>query len=185
MQQTAQHNIVVLGDGAVGKTALTTQYCLNNFPEAYDPTIVDSYRKKVLVDGEECILEILDTAGQDEFLGMRDQWFRFGDGFILVYSITSRQSFNYIKEYHKEMMRAREIGAAPTPILIVGNKTDLAGEREVSTQEGMDLAKLFKSDFLETSAKTKYNVENTFHSVVRMLRKQQSVRSSKPECCIM
>ncbi|KAJ3007103.1 UNVERIFIED_CONTAM: Ras GTPase ras2 [Siphonaria sp. JEL0065] len=136
------------------------QYCLNNFPEMYDPTIIDTYQKKVLVDGEECFLEIIDTAGQDEFLGMRDQWFREGDGFLLVYSITSRQSFNYIKQYHKEMIRARTTSEfVYAPVVIVGNKTDLAGEREVSAQEGIDLAKLFRCEFIETSAKTKYNVE--------------------------
>ena len=61
------YKICVLGDGGVGKTALTIQLCSNHFVEEYDPTIEDSYRKQVVIDNESCLLEILDTAGQEGF----------------------------------------------------------------------------------------------------------------------
>ncbi|KAJ3007104.1 UNVERIFIED_CONTAM: Ras GTPase [Siphonaria sp. JEL0065] len=152
----SQYQIVVLGDGAVGKTG-ENLYCLNSFIDHYDPTIEDSYRKQITVDNETCVLEILDTAGQEEFAAMGDQWMRLGDGFLLVYSITSRQSFNRIKRFREQMLRVRETD--DTPMVIVGNKCDMAGERQVSTQEGVELAKLLRCEFIETSAKSKYNVE--------------------------
>lgn len=70
------YKLVVLGEPSIGKTALTLQMCLNHFVETYDPTIEDSYRKQVLVDEKQCILEILDTAGQEEYAFIRDQWIR-------------------------------------------------------------------------------------------------------------
>lgn len=65
--------LVVLGDGGVGKTALTIQLCLNHFIEAYDPTIEDSYRKHAVIDDQPVLIEILDTAGQEEYTALRDQ----------------------------------------------------------------------------------------------------------------
>jgi GTPase KRas protein len=65
------HKIVVLGDGGVGKTALTIQLCLSHFVETYDPTIEDSYRKQVVIDEIPCVLEVLDTAGQEEYTAFK------------------------------------------------------------------------------------------------------------------
>lgn len=90
------YRLVVLGDGGVGKTALTIQLCLNHFVESYDPTIEDSYRKQVVIDEEPCILEVLDTAGQEEYTALRDQWIRDGEGFVLVYSIAQRSTFERV-----------------------------------------------------------------------------------------
>ncbi|KAI8829635.1 small G-protein Ras2 [Chytriomyces cf. hyalinus JEL632] len=179
------HHIVVLGDGAVGKTALTIQYCLNNFVEHYDPTIEDSYRKQVNIDGETCVLEILDTAGQEEYSSsMGDQWLRRGDGFLLIYSITSRQSFARIKRFREQLARVRD-HSEDISIVLVGNKCDMAGEREVSTQEGLELANRLKCEFIETSAKTKYNVESAFHLAVRSLRKSTHHKKKKGDCAIL
>ncbi|KAI8611967.1 small GTPase superfamily [Chytriomyces sp. MP71] len=179
----SQYHVVVLGDGAVGKTALTIQYCLNSFVEHYDPTIEDSYRKQVIVDGETCVLEILDTAGQEEYAqSMGDQWLRIGNGFLLVYSITSRNSFTRIKRFREQLSRVRELEKCP--MVLVGNKCDMVGERQVSIQEGLDMAGRLGCAFIETSAKTKYNVENAFHLVVRTIRKS-SGRKQKGDCIIM
>ncbi|TPX75025.1 hypothetical protein CcCBS67573_g03698 [Chytriomyces confervae] len=196
------HHIVVLGDGAVGKTgaqlpitlppwlepiaiSLTIQYCLNNFVEHYDPTIEDSYRKQVNIDGETCVLEILDTAGQEEYSSsMGDQWLRRGDGFLLIYSITSRQSFARIKRFREQLARVRD-HSEDISIVLVGNKCDMAGEREVSTQEGLELANRLKCEFIETSAKTKYNVESAFHLAVRSLRKSTHHKKKKGDCAIL
>ena len=79
--------IVLLGSGAVGKSSLTVQFVQGVFVEKYDPTIEDSYRKQIEVDGMACILEILDTAGTEQFASMRDLYIKNGQGFIFVYSI--------------------------------------------------------------------------------------------------
>uniref|UniRef100_A0A093UTQ2 Protein ras-2 n=1 Tax=Talaromyces marneffei PM1 TaxID=1077442 RepID=A0A093UTQ2_TALMA len=153
------YKLVVLGDGGVGKTALTIQLCLNHFVETYDPTIEDSYRKQVVIDQQSCMLEVLDTAGQEEYTALRDQWIRDGEGFVLVYSITSRASFSRITKFYNQIQRVKEstnsgsptgasylgspltgpslgVSSGPVPVMLVGNKSDKTVERAVSAQEG-------------------------------------------------
>ena len=86
-----------MGEGGVGKSAVTLRYITNNFIEYYDPTIEDQYRTKILVDNKLSNINIVDTAGQEEYTSIRNNWIRDGDGFILVYSITDRNSFEEIK----------------------------------------------------------------------------------------
>jgi len=168
------YKLVVLGDGGVGKTALTIQLCLNHFVETYDPTIEDSYRKQVVIDQQSCMLEVLDTAGQEEYTALRDQWIRDGEGFVLVYSISSRASFARIEKFHHQIQRTMNASFGPAPVMLVGNKCDRVTEREVSTQEGSALAKQLNCEFVEASAKNCINVETAFFNVVRQLRKQRA-----------
>lgn len=189
------YKLVVLGDGGVGKTALTIQLTLQHFVETYDPTIEDSYRKQVVIDGQSCMLEVLDTAGQEEYTALRDQWIRDGEGFVLVYSISSRSSFTRITRFHNQIQRVKESSAsspsypgspiaanspqAPVPIMLVGNKSDRVTEREVSTQEGHALARELGCEFVEASAKNYINVEKAFYDVVRQLRRQRNQNSPR------
>lgn len=135
------------------------------------------------------MLEVLDTAGQEEYTALRDQWIRDGEGFILVYSISSRSSFTRIKRFHHQIQRVKESTAsspsypgspisaanpaAPVPIMLVGNKSDRIAEREVSTQEGHALARELGCEFVEASAKNYINVDKAFYDVVRILRRQR------------
>merc|ERR1711916_68155 len=79
-----EYKLVVLGSGGVGKSALTVQFVQNIFVDKYDPTIEDSYRKQTEIDGQQCLLEILDTAGTEQFTAMRDLYMKDGQGFGLV-----------------------------------------------------------------------------------------------------
>eukprot|EP00732_Lithocolla_globosa_P004304 Lithocolla_globosa_v1_NODE_3914_length_1551_cov_49.851604.p1 type:complete len:205 gc:universal NODE_3914_length_1551_cov_49.851604:1345-731(-) len=153
------YRLVVLGDGGVGKTALTIQLCLNHFVETYDPTIEDSYRKQVVID-EPCVLEVLDTAGQEEYTALRDQWIRDGEGFVLVYSIIARSTFDRVQRFRDQISRVKDTD--DLALMLVGNKCDQAAEREVPTSEGEALAKTLKCEFTEASAKTCVNVEKAF-----------------------
>ena len=83
MNSNNGYKLVVVGAGGVGKSALTIQLIQNQFMEEYDPTIEDSYRKQVVVDKEACHLDILDTAGQEEYSAMKDQYMRTGEGFLI------------------------------------------------------------------------------------------------------
>lgn len=180
----------------------SSQLCLNHFVETYDPTIEDSYRKQVVIDQQACMLEVLDTAGQEEYTALRDQWIRDGEGFILVYSITSRNSFNRIRKFHSQVQRVKESGhpssptgstylptqmngtptyTGPVPIMLVGNKSDKHHQREVSSQEGQALAKELGCDFVEASAKNCINVEKAFYDVVRQLRRQRQSPMKQPD----
>ena len=94
----------------------------------------DSYRKQCVVDDEVALLDVLDTAGQEEYSAMREQYMRTGEGFLLVYSITSRQSFEEIMTFQQQILRVKDKDYFP--IIVVGNKCDLEKERVVSEQGG-------------------------------------------------
>eukprot|EP00296_Roombia_truncata_P000621 JP436302.1.p1 GENE.JP436302.1~~JP436302.1.p1 ORF type:complete len:189 (-),score=86.44 JP436302.1:267-833(-) len=166
-----EYKLVIVGGGGVGKSALTIQLIQNNFIEEYDPTIEDSYRKQVTIDDETCLLDILDTAGQEEYSAMRDQYMRTGQGFLVVYSITSRSSFDEVSAFREQISRVKD--SDKVPIVIVGNKVDLEHDRQVSTVEGRELAKSFGVPFLETSAKVRINVEDSFYELVREIRRSE------------
>ncbi|KAK0410657.1 hypothetical protein QR680_005257 [Steinernema hermaphroditum] len=123
-----EFKVVVLGSGGVGKSALTVQFVSNTFIEKYDPTIEDFYRKEIEIDGQPCVLEILDTAGTEQFASMRDLYIKNGQGFVVVYSITSQQTFHDIKSMRDQIVRVK--GTEHVPILLVGNKCDLQHQRQ-------------------------------------------------------
>ena len=121
---------VVLGSGGVGKSALTVKFVTGTFIERYDPTVEDFYRKEIEVDGEPSVLEILDTAGTEQFASMRDLYIKNGQGFVVVYSIASLQTFYDIRSMKDQIIRVKR--RPKVPIILVGNKRDLEDQREVS-----------------------------------------------------
>ena len=173
------YQLVVMGSGGVGKSTLSVQFIQGQFVDEYDPTIEDSYRKELVVDGETVSLDILDTAGQEEYSAMREQYMKTGQGFLLVFSVTSRSSFDEISVLHQQIMRAKN-NDSNYPILLVGNKCDLEDQREVPKEEGTRLANRLNLTYIETSAKTRTNVEESFTMLAsRILKyeKQQVVNA--------
>jgi len=172
----SEYKIVVLGGGGVGKSALTIRLVTDNFLEEYDPTIEDSYRKQVNIDGTVALLDILDTAGQEEFASMQDQWIREGQGFLLVYTITSMQSFEDMKNFHRSILRSKDMDKVP--LVIAGNKCDLkdpSDNKQVPFSTAQALAETWDCPIFETSAKEKINNEDCFYEVVREIRKFDKV----------
>jgi len=127
-----KYKIVVVGGGGVGKSAITIQFIQSYFVTDYDPTIEDSYTKQCVIDDEVARLDILDTAGQEEFSAMREQYMRSGEGFLLVFSLTERQSFEEVYKFHKQVLRVKD--RDEFPMLIVGNKADMDRHRQVSKE---------------------------------------------------
>lgn len=164
-----EYKLVVVGGGGVGKSCLTIQLIQSHFVDEYDPTIEDSYRKQCVIDDEVALLDVLDTAGQEEYSAMREQYMRTGEGFLLVYSITSRQSFEEITTFQQQILRVKDKDYFP--MVVVGNKCDLESEREVTRQEGEALARSFGCKFIETSAKSRINVDKAFYDIVREIRR--------------
>ncbi|KAF9113145.1 Ras GTPase [Mortierella sp. AM989] len=178
-QLMREYKLVVVGGGGVGKSALTIQFIQSHFVDEYDPTIEDSYRKQCVIDDEVALLDVLDTAGQEEYSAMREQYMRSGEGFLLVYSITSRNSFEEISTFYQQILRVKDKDFFP--IILVANKCDLEHERQVSTHEGRELAKQFSSRLIETSAKQRINVDESFYNLVREIRRfNKETHSSQP-----
>ena len=171
------HKIIMVGSGGVGKSALTLQYMYGDFIEEYDPTKADSYRKKVTLDNAECFIDILDTAGQEEYAAIRDNYYRSGEGFLCVFSITETESFAHTQEFRDQICRV--LDDEQVPFILVGNKADLKDERKVTTREGETKAREWGCPYIETSAKTRDNVEEAYQTLMRNIkaRKEAGAKS--------
>ncbi|OCB84441.1 ras-1 [Sanghuangporus baumii] len=170
-----EYKLVVVGGGGVGKSAITIRFIQGQFVDEYDPTIEaipleDSYRKQCLIDEEVALLDVLDTAGQEEYSAMREQYMRSGEGFMLVYSITDRNSFAEMDQFYHQILRVKDRDYVP--LVLLGNKLDLEdSDRTVNTAEGINLAKHFGCHFFESSAKLRVNVDEAFVELVREIRR--------------
>lgn len=166
----ALHKVIMVGSGGVGKSALTLQFMYDEFVEDYEPTKADSYRKKVMLDGEEVGIDILDTAGQEDYAAIRDNYFRSGEGFLCVFSITEHDSFSATSEFREQILRVKGDDNIPIPFLLVGNKADLEDRRQVSVEEAETRARQWNVPYVETSAKTRSNVDKVFFDLMREIR---------------
>jgi len=169
----SSYKVVVVGGGGVGKSALTIQFIQSYFVTDYDPTIEDSYQKQCVIDDYVAKLDILDTAGQEEFSAMREQYMRSGEGFLLVFSLSDRRSFDDAARFHKEILRVKD--RDEFPVMLVGNKADLQSQRVVSGEEAHDLARQLKAPYIECSAKMRMNVDQAFYELVRLVRRFQAL----------
>jgi len=167
------HKIIMVGSGAVGKSALTLQFMYDEFVEEYEPTKADSYRKKVMLDGEECQVDILDTAGQEDYSAIRDNYYRSGEGFLCVFSITDPESFDATTEFREQILRVKN-SDPNIPVLLVGNKCDLSTERKVSLDQAQHRAAQWGVGYVETSAKTRTNVDKVFYDLMREIKKRKA-----------
>jgi len=159
--------VAVLGQSMVGKSALTFRFINNKFPTEHDTTIEDSYSIPAKIDDIQCQLEILDTAGQDDYQTMLDTWINSADGFILVYSIDNKESFQSTKTRYERILKLKE--GQKVSIVVVGNKCDLDDRRQVSRDEAEKYCKSNNINFLEASALNTINVKETFLLVARGL----------------
>ena len=170
--------IVVMGSGGVGKSALCVQFVSGHFVEEYDPTLEDYYRKQVDINGTPAVLEIIDTAGIEQFAAMRDLYIENGEGFMLVYSITNAQTFIDMQPLRGEIARVK--GGFSSPIMLVGNKFDMEEERSVTTQDGEKLAEEWGCQFYETSAKARCNVQEVFKGLAQVIKPVEK----NSGCCV-
>lgn len=150
--------------------------------ESYYPTIENQFFKPIKFKGVEYTTEIIDTAGQDEFSIMNQKHFIGIHGYMLVYSIASRVSFDMITIIRDKILNAT--GADTLPMVVVGNKADLDAQRQVSTEEGQQLAESFGAAFVETSAKSNQNVDRAFEALIAQID-STSTDGNKEKGCII
>jgi GTPase KRas len=140
-----------------------------------------TYRKQCAIDDELALIDIRGTGEQVEYLAMREHYISSGEGFMLIYSISSRASFHEIRTFRAQILRVKDKDYFP--MIIVGNNCDQVMDREVSKQEGMALARDIGCGFIETSAKMRVNVDEAFYMLVREIRRynRQMSTPSKPQ----
>ena len=130
----ASIKLVVLGKSLVGKSALTYRFICDKFPEEHDTTVEDQYKTVISINGVAYEIEILDTAGQDDYQTMLDTWIDYGNCFLLVYSIDEKDSFKQIRFKYDRICQVKNNDNFS--VLIVGNKCDLPdSSRKVSKDE--------------------------------------------------
>lgn len=172
------YKIVVLGAGGVGKSSITVQFVQGVYVESYDPTIEDSYRKQIEVDGRACDLEILDTAGVAQFTAMRELYIKSGKGFLLVYSVTDENSLQELLALREQVLRIKD--SENVPMVLIGNKCDLEEDRVISIDDGMNVSQQWGLvPFYETSAMYKTNVDDAFVDVVRQVMLKEAHASAE------
>jgi len=169
------YNIVVIGGSSVGKTSLLSRFVTGTFSEDYDPTIEESFQKQVEIDGEEFVLDIVDTGGQEFFFDRAnlDKYFENAEGFLMVYSIVDKNSFAELQQFKEGIEKKK--GKKEVPMMIVGNKVDLENQRQVTLADGRQFAKKLNAFFTETSAKANQNINDAFFPLARQM---SSIRSS-------
>ncbi len=159
--------ILLLGDGAVGKTALVQRFVHGKFQKAYLMTIgMEPYSRYETIDDTKVCFSLWDIAGQDRFKAMRGMFFRGAMGALVTFDLTRRQTFENVANWIKEAK-----SESPNSLFIlVGNKNDLEDLREVSEEEGIAKAKELNCiDYIETSALTGENVEEAFYKIGKTL----------------
>jgi len=189
-QSCEEYKVVVIGGGGVGKSAVVLRFVTDEFLEEYDATIEDTYRKNIQLGDQTILLDIMDTAGQEEFKSMMDGWIRDAEGFLLVYDLSQKVSFEELSSRIITKIQKIKGSLEEVPCMLIGNKNDLPPEkRQVEVAEGEQLAseKLF-CPFLETSAKTSNNVNLAFERLAKIIkdtRKPKKRKARKKFCTLL
>ncbi|KAF5287548.1 hypothetical protein FQR65_LT12219 [Abscondita terminalis] len=194
-EQSNDYRVVVFGAGGVGKSSLVLRFVKGTFRESYIPTIEDTYRQVISCNKNICTLQITDTTGSHQFPAMQRLSISKGHAFILVYSVSSRQSLEELRPIWELIREIKGPDLTQIPVMLVGNKCDESAElREVSTSEGQSEAGSWGVNFMETSAKTNHNVKQLFQELLNMektrnvslqLGNKSTGRVAKDKCDLM
>lgn len=173
--------ILLIGNSSVGKSSILLRFSDNIFNESFLPTIgVDFKIKTFEIQGKTVKLQIWDTAGQERFKTITSSYYKGSNGIILTYDITDKQSFKDIENWLAEV----EKYAKPDIVkLLVGNKCDLESQRQVTKEEGQELADSLNVKFIETSAKNSVNIDGAFMTLsqeIKNIVQVDSGTSAKP-----
>jgi len=170
--------VIIVGAGKVGKTSLTIRFAEDRFRESYLPTLgVDFLTKNLAINEKQIKLQLWDTGGQEFVMSLLPFYFSGAAGGVLVFDITNRNSFNSLDYWLKQIRQ----NAGPIPVVLAGNKIDIAEQRKVTTEEGQEFAAEKNLIYLETSAKTGVSVPDLFEGLVKEIMKRESQKKNKKE----
>ncbi|XP_035687186.1 ras-like GTP-binding protein RHO [Branchiostoma floridae] len=193
--QPIRRKLVVVGDGACGKTCLLIVFRNDEFPEVYIPTVFENYVADIEVDGKQVELALWDTAGQEDYDRLRP--LSYGtyetDVLLVCFAIDNRDSFvNVADKWVPEIKNY----CPKAPFLLVGNKKDLRTDKArrkelaemkeevISTEEGLEMAKkVGATAYIECSAKTREGVRDVFESATRAALQKKKQKTTA--CCVL
>eukprot|EP00732_Lithocolla_globosa_P006070 Lithocolla_globosa_v1_NODE_6768_length_1037_cov_210.154786.p1 type:complete len:211 gc:universal NODE_6768_length_1037_cov_210.154786:640-8(-) len=163
--------LLLIGDSGVGKSCLLLRFSDDSFTPSFITTIgIDFKIRTIELDGKKIKLQIWDTAGQERFRTITTAYYRGAMGILLVYDVTDQKTFDNIRTWVKNIEQHATEGVN---LILVGNKCDFEPPKKViSTEKGQELASEYKIKFLETSAKTKVNVDEAFVTLARDIKKR-------------
>uniref|UniRef100_A0A8C5E281 Ras-related protein Rab-6A n=1 Tax=Gouania willdenowi TaxID=441366 RepID=A0A8C5E281_GOUWI len=175
--------LVFLGEQSVGKTSLITRFMYDSFDNTYQATIgIDFLSKTMYLEDRTIRLQLWDTAGQERFRSLIPSYIRDSAAAVVVYDITNVNSFQQTTKWIDDVRTER---GSDVIIMLVGNKTDLADKRQITTEEGEQRAKEMNVLFIETSAKTGYNVKQLFRRVAAALPGMDNTQDKSREDSIL
>ena len=158
------HRVVFIGDTAVGKTSIINQYVYNTSSADHQPTVGIDFFCQAVRDGDRTIrMQIWDTAGQEKFHALIPSYIRNSTVAVLVFDITSQQSFEDLKKWHKTVS-----DIADPSLVVVGNKVDLESSRAVTDEQARQYADSIKAPYMETSARTPINIPELFTMIAKL-----------------
>ena len=162
--------VLVIGDSSVGKSNLLLRFSDNIFHETFLPTIgVDFKIKNVTVKDKSVKLNIWDTAGQERFKTITAAYYKGAHGILVVFDITDRESFNNVTNWLNEIKKNAGVNVVK---ILIGNKSDLESGRKVSFEEANKMAESQGMVYLETSAKNRINVDESFMELTKSIYEQ-------------
>jgi len=160
--------ILLIGNSGVGKSSLLLRFSDDTFTGNFMPTIGVDFKIRTLeVDGKTIKLQIWDTAGQERFKTITSSYYKGAHGIIVVYDVTDKDSYKNIDTWMNEIEKHASDNVSR---ILCGNKSDLEDSRQVSTDEGKELADTYNIRFIESSAKDNANVEEAFTLMTKEIK---------------
>ena len=176
-------NLLLIGDGGVGKTSVMKRYVNKKFDAAKIATSgVDFCSVKYKSDtGEDCRVKIWDTAGQERFRQLTNSFFKDADGVIVTFDLTQQDTFLNSRDWINSVFKYKDKGI---PMVLVGNKIDLAdqeGQRAVDMSQGTDLATQYDMKYVETSAKADIGVSDLMDHIFKITYAYKKANAPPPD----